>query len=198
MSFAVYETHQTRALPSEPTPDVAPENNLDSGRDSQACPWASRPPPFACLLCHHTQYHTVILTFNDILLQRAALCVRHQNPPAHPRLATHYAGICFGKFWVYFVGTNGGRAHIAAREKHTRTREQENIWNKYFLENRNLGLDFFTRGNVPNGLADSGPVQNLGGPETSVVQAPGTVDDGSTGTLKTEHISPFKILPAWG
>ena len=110
-----------------------------------------------------------------------------------PALRKARAGKCWQDFWEPTEG-----ARFAAREKHARTREQENIWNKYFLENRNLGLDFFTRGNVPIGLADSGPAQNLGGPAMSVVQTTGTVDDGSTRTLKTEHISPFKILPAWG
>ena len=67
-----------------------------------------------------------------------------------PALRKAKAGKCWEDFWEPTEG-----ARFAAREKHARTREQENIWNKYFLENRNLGLDFFTRGNVPIGLADS-------------------------------------------
>ena len=179
MSYASDATRQTQGRLSAPTPGVAPENNPDSGRDFQASPWASCPPPFACLLCHHTQYHTVILTFNDILLSRAAR----------------------GKSWKMLGGFFGNqrRARALPPGKNTRGRESKKIFEtNIFLKIEIWGLTFSRAATCQMDLPTATWPGSLGGPVLAVVQAPGTVDDGSTSTLKTEHISPFKTLPAWG
>ena len=83
--------------------------------------------------------------------------------------------------------------------KNTRGRESKKIFGtNIFLKTAIWGLTFSRAATCQLDLPTATRPGSLGGPVLAVVQAPGTVDDGSTGTLKTEHISPFKILPAWG